>query len=95
MSATSTTGGTQSNRINSTGAGTFIKNKNYRKLSQKLTKIILFTPKIAVYCRKLIKILLKRRIKLIKLNQIKKQQNHRNLLNISDLSKYKNKLTHQ
>jgi hypothetical protein len=34
-----------------------IKNKNYKKLSQKLTKIRFFTTKIAVYYSKLTKIL--------------------------------------
>ena len=37
--------------------GTCIKNKNYRKLSQNLTKITLFTTKIAIYYSKLTKIL--------------------------------------
>ena len=34
-------------------------NKNYRKLTQKLTKITLFTTKIIINCSKLTKIILK------------------------------------
>ena len=49
-----------------------LQNKNYRKLDQKLTKIIFFTTKIVVNSSKLTKILLKRRIERIKQNQIKK-----------------------
>ena len=41
---------------NSTGAETFIKNKNYRKLSQKLSKRRFDTTKIVVYGSKLSKI---------------------------------------
>ena len=49
-----------------------LQNKNYIKLSQKLTKSIFFTTKIVVNSSKLTKILLKRRIERIKQNQIKK-----------------------
>ena len=60
--------------VGKTKTGTFIKNKNYRKLSQKLTKIILFTTKIVINCSKLTKILLKRRIEPIKPIQIKNNE---------------------